>query len=72
MKLKTFHVPVKFTFAGHFKIKARNANEAAIFADTHCGLVLGRGVHSSLPDETVDWDFPVFPKKEVNYEMTHS
>ena len=61
-----YKVPVTFSFQGSFLIEARSKEEAELFAEKHCGMVAGqRGVHSSLPEEDVDWDFPVHPVKKV-------
>jgi hypothetical protein len=60
-----YAVKTRFSFTGTFFIKARNKNEAKEFVEKHCGLVLGRGIHSTLPDEDADWDFPMHPEKAV-------
>lgn len=63
--MKTYTIPVKFTFTGTFKIKADNRAQAREYAEKHCGMVAGNGIHSTLPYEDVDWDFPVHPDKKV-------
>jgi hypothetical protein len=63
--MREYEVKTRFSFAGTFYIKAKNKEEAKEFVEEHCGLVLNRGIHSTLPDETADWDFPVHPKKTV-------
>lgn len=65
MKDKVFEIPVEFKFSGVFKIKARDAAQAREFAARHCAMTQGRGIHSSLPEEQVDWDFPWHPEKTV-------
>lgn len=64
-KTKVYPVQVTFSFTGTFKIKARSQEEANEFAEKHCGLVMGYNIHSSLPADDVDWDFPVHPRKIV-------
>lgn len=59
---------MKFVFSGEFYIKANSQEEAEEFAQKHCGLVLGGDIHSSLPNEDVDWDFDVHPDKIIDYE----
>jgi len=61
--MKQFAVKTQFTFEGCFFIKAKNKIQAKEYAEKHCGLVLSRGIHSTLPDDIVDWDFPVHPEK---------
>jgi hypothetical protein len=63
--MREYAVKTRFIFTGTFYIKAKNKEEAKEFVDKHCGLVLNRGLHSTLPDETADWDFPVHPEKTV-------
>jgi hypothetical protein len=35
---------------------------AAEYVEKHCGLVLGGTIHSSLPFDEVDWEFPIHPR----------
>ena len=32
-----------------------------------CGLVLGGEIHSSLPNDEVDWEFDVHPEKIIGH-----
>jgi len=66
MKNKEFEVEVSFVFKGKFLIKAESQEQANEYAEKHCGLVLGRDIHSSLPDEDVNWDFPTHPDKIIH------
>jgi hypothetical protein len=63
--MKEFEVKTRFVFNGIFKVKALNGQQAEEFVQTHCGLVMGGNIHSSLPGEDIDWDFPVHPEKEI-------
>lgn len=56
---------VRFTFTGVVKIKADDAEQALDYVTKHVGMTMGRGIHSSMPDGDVDWDFPWCPDKEV-------
>lgn len=69
-KTSEFEVPVRYTFAGKYRITARDAREAKEFVEKHCGLVLGGNIRSTLPDEDVDWDFAVHPEEEVDDPVT--
>ena len=62
-KKRIYTVPVRYVFMGEFKIKASSKAQAEEYAEKHCGLVLGGDIHSSLPDEMVNWDFSVHPEK---------
>jgi len=57
--MKEYTIPVTFTF------KSKSRKEAIEFTDKHCGMTTTRGIHSSLPEEIVDWEFPVHPKKRI-------
>ena len=64
--MEEFEIPTKFIFDGVFKVKAKSLSQAIEYVDKHCGMVIGvRGIHSSLPEEDVDWDFPCHPEKEI-------
>jgi len=63
--MKEYAVKTRFIFKGHFFVKAKNKKEAKEFAENHCELVLKRGIHSTLSDEKIDWDFPVHPEKSI-------
>lgn len=62
---KVYTVPVKFVFEGRFFIKADNNEQAQEYVEKHCGLVIGGNIHSTLPDDDVNWDFPVHPEKII-------
>jgi hypothetical protein len=65
---KTFTIPVKFVFEGKFFIKAESQKEAERIVKEDCAMTLGSGVHSTLNDGDVDWDFPVHADKIVGGE----
>ena len=65
--MKTYKIPTTFTFRGVFKVKARSKGEAIEYVTKHCGMVMGgHNIHSTLPDDDVDWDFPIHPEKLVS------
>lgn len=69
MSKKLFYaVPAKFVFSGTFRIKAESQAHAEEYVREHCGLVLGGKIHSSLPDDDVDWEFDVHPEKLIGHE----
>jgi hypothetical protein len=68
--MKTYNIPTRFVFNGVFKIRAKSKTKAEEFVRLHCGMVAGGngvhgGIHSSLPDEDVDWEFPIHPEKQI-------
>jgi hypothetical protein len=63
--MKKFEVKTRFVFDGVFNVKALNRQQAEEFVQRHCGLVIGGDIHSSLPGEDIDWDFPVHSEKQI-------
>lgn len=59
---KEYEVETKFVFSGKFYVKADSPEQAVEYINKHCGVVLGGDIHSSLPDEMVNWDFDVHPE----------
>jgi hypothetical protein len=62
---RNYAVKTRFVFTGTFFVRAESKAEAAEYVEKHCGLVIGGSVHSSLPREDADWDFPAHPEKAV-------
>jgi hypothetical protein len=63
--VKRYAVKTRFVFEGYFYINAIDREQAREYAEKHCGLVIGGKIHSTLPDDVVDWDFPVHPEKLI-------
>jgi len=63
--MKEYAIKTRFVFEGKFFIKASNKKQARKYVEKHCGLVLNRGIHSTLPDDIVDWDFPYHSEKQI-------
>jgi hypothetical protein len=63
--MATYQVKTRFIFTGTFFVRADSKAEAKRLVEENCGLVLGGTIHSSLPAEDVNWDFPVHPEKET-------
>lgn len=61
-----YDVTVSFTFKGTFTVSTTDKNSAKEQIEKHCGLVLGGKIHSTLPDEDIDWDFNVHPNKIIH------
>lgn len=63
-KNKIYTVPSFFIFQGTIMLKGvASEQEAEQQARSDVGLALGEGLHSSLPEEAVDWDFPMHPER---------
>jgi hypothetical protein len=63
--MSQYAVKTRFSFTGTFFISAASKEEAREYVESHCGLILGGNIHSSLPYDAVDWDFPVHPDKAI-------
>jgi len=63
---KHYKVKTQFIFEGFFIVKAQDKVQAREYVDKHCGLVMRRSIHSTLPDDTIDWDFPIHPEKKIS------
>ncbi len=64
-KKRIYTIPTKFVFEGEFYVKAENRAQAVEYVQKHCGLVIGGDIQTSLPEETVNWNFNVHPTKIV-------
>lgn len=63
--MKNYEVKTRFVFEGIFNVKAENRQQAEEYILKHCGLVIGGDIHSTLPDDAIDWDFRVHPDKQI-------
>lgn len=62
--MKKYKVKTKIVFEGEFIVTAEDKTEAEENVLEHCGMV-GGYIHSTLPDEEVDWGFPIHPDVEI-------
>ena len=63
--MKKFEVRTQFIFEGVFKVTAEDRKQADENVQAHCDLVIDGNIHSTLPDEDIDWDFEVHPEKKI-------
>ena len=70
--MKLYEVKTRFEFAGNFHITAESKTQAREYVEKHCGLVLNGPIHTTLPDDVVDWDFPVHPEKTISWIRVNS
>lgn len=59
--MRQYKIATRFVFDGYFTINAETVSEARKRICDSCGLVLGEGIHKTLPDEEINWEFPVHP-----------
>lgn len=61
-----FEIPVRYTFEGSYRIRAKSRAEAEEQVTHHCGMVMGSGsIHTTLDDDRVDWQFPWHPDMSI-------
>lgn len=51
---KIYSVPARYIFEGTFKVEAESSEEAKDKVLKHCGMVMGSGIQTTLPDHEVD------------------
>lgn len=61
MKKQRFLVYTEYVFDGVFDVVAESKEEARQKVLQHCGLVMGGSIHSTLPDDEINWAFSAHP-----------
>ena len=78
MKKQRFLVYTEYVFDGVFDVVAESIEEARQKVLQHCELVMGGSIHSTLPDEEVNfssnalnnsWAFNRHPNKRISRIM---
>ena len=62
MKKKVYRVRTQYIFEGVFEVVAESREDAQQKVIQNCGLVMGGNIHSTLPDEEVNWAFSTPPE----------
>ena len=62
MKKKVYRVRTLYIFEGVFEVVAESKEEARRKVLQNCGLVMGGNIHSTLPDEEINWAFSTHPE----------
>ncbi|MEZ3441905.1 hypothetical protein [Alistipes sp.] len=64
--MKRFEVKVRYTFDGHYVVRAASETDAARMVSHQCGLTLGGGIHTALGVTACpDWEFPIHPDMRI-------
>ena len=61
MKKQRFLVYTEYIFDGVFDVVAESKEEARQKVLQHCGLVMGGSIHSTQPDDEINWAFSAHP-----------
>ena len=62
MKKRVYRVRTQYIFEGVFEVVAESKEEARLIVRQNCGLIMGGNIHSTLPDEKVNWAFSTHPE----------
>ena len=66
MKKKFYRVRTQYIFEGVFDVVAESKEEARQKVLQNCGLVMGGSIHSTLPDNEINWAFDRHPNKRID------
>ena len=66
MKKKVYRVRMQYIFEGVFDVVADNKEEALQKVLQNCGLIMGGSIHSTLPDDEINWAFDRHPNKRID------
>ena len=61
-KKKIYRVKTQYIFEGVFEVLAESKEDARQKILQDCGLVMGGSIHSTLPDEEINWAFSTPPE----------
>ena len=62
MKKRVYRVRTQYIFEGVFEVVAESREEARQKVIQDCGMVMGGSIHSTLPDEEINWAFSTHPE----------
>ena len=62
MKKRIYRVRTQYIFEGVFEVVAESREEARKKVIQDCGMVMGGSIHSTLPDEEINWAFSTHPE----------
>ena len=66
MKKKIYRVRTQYIFEGVFEVVAESKEDARQKVLQDCGLVMGGSIHSTLPDDEINWAFDIHPNKQID------
>ena len=66
MKKKVYRVRTQYIFEGVFEVVADSKEDARQKVLQNCGLVMGGNIHSTLPDDEINWAFDIHPNKQID------
>ena len=61
-KKRIYRVRTQYIFEGVFEVLADSKEDAQQKVLQDCGLVMGGSIHSTLPNEEINWAFSTHPE----------
>ena len=61
MKKRVYRIRKQYIFEGVFEVIAESREDARQKVIQDCGMVMGGSIHSTLPDEDINWAFATHP-----------
>ena len=69
MKKKVYRVRTQYIFDGVFDVVTESKEDARKKVLQNCELVMGGSIHSTLPDDEINWVFDRHPNKRIDRIM---
>ena len=66
MKKKVYRVRTRYIFEGVYELILESKEDARQKILQNCGLVMGGSIHSTLPDDEINWAFDRHPNKRID------
>ena len=66
MKKKFYRVRTQYIFEGVFDVVAESKEDARQKVLQDCGLVMDGNIHSTLPDDEINWAFDRHPNRRID------
>jgi len=66
MKKQVYRVRTQYIFEGVFEVVAESKEDARLKVLQNCGLAMGGSIHSTLPDDEINWAFDIHPNKQID------
>lgn len=66
MKKRVYRIRTQYIFEGVFEVVAESKEDARQKVLQDCGLVMGGSIHSTLPDDEINWAFDIHPNKQID------
>ena len=61
MKKRVYKIRTQYIFEGVFEVVTESREDARQKVIQDCGMVMGGSIHSTLPDEEINWAFSTHP-----------